>query len=99
MLNYPITLVCVVLVTALAVVTFALAMSGPEKSPPPPKTLISLQGLSRFPVLDSKQEIRTGIFIACKAYSNRPGFDINAPVTDSTLGFRVVSDCRTVRGQ
>lgn len=63
-----------------------------------PKPIVATAGLSRFPVLDSRQKIRTGIFIVCRAYSNRPGFDVTAPITDSTLGFRVVSDCRTVRG-
>jgi hypothetical protein len=95
---YGVLLACVALFAALAAVTSALVIETGREAKPTPARVIRHEGLKPFPVLDSRQQIGADIFIVCRAYSNRPGFDIHAAVTDSALGFRVLSDCRTVRG-
>ena len=56
---------------------------------------VDTKALVRFPALDSENDV--GPFrIVCTAYSNDAGFDVQATPSKDMIGFRAVSDCRTL---
>lgn len=78
----------------VAATTVAVGL-GAELVVRPDPGPVSTAGLSRFPVLDNSEPLGP-VTIECVAWSNRPGFDVQAVPSEGMAGFRVVSDCRTV---
>jgi hypothetical protein len=95
---FVLALITVALFGALIVAAFFAFGSNPAGGQPMAAPLVQTEGLKRDKRFDSEQDNGL-IIIRCEGYSNRPRYDFSAARAQgpASVGFRVVSDCTTIK--